>query len=449
MQRRRALGGERARALGAVRGALRAGRLLGRLVAVRPPHGVDRGAARGGQPVPDRSTRRRGGCTRSSRCSALVALDVLAAGVHDATRDGACGAAPAIGFAVAFAAMLYTHNWALFFGAATGVAWLVAAVARGAGRARGGCCAPALVAYGGALLLYLPWIPTTLYQAAHTGAPWSQGADARDARLGARRGCSARSPRSRVAARRRRRASSRCCGPRRRAAAAARPSRCSLIARADDRRSPGSPRSSRRRGRTATSRSACRAFAAARARPGSRTPAGSGSRRSRSSPSLWAVDGAPDEKSNVRDVAEAIAPDAAPGRPRRLHPARAGLRARLLPARRRCATRRSPGRCADAGVTDWRDGVERLERDVGRSATSRRCSTRCSPASGSRSSCRRSTSLGRWSAPWTSLVRLRSEEWLQYALQRPALRRSSTVEPARPVPGAARNPVRAQVYLKR
>src|SRR5919112_4329283 len=30
----------------------------------------------------------------------------------------------AIGFAVAFAAMLYTHNWALFFGAATGAAWL-------------------------------------------------------------------------------------------------------------------------------------------------------------------------------------------------------------------------------------------------------------------------------------------------------------------------------------
>ena len=31
-----------------------------------------------------------------------------------------------------------------------------------------------LLAYGGALLLYAPWIPTTLYQAAHTGAPWSK-----------------------------------------------------------------------------------------------------------------------------------------------------------------------------------------------------------------------------------------------------------------------------------
>ncbi len=50
----RALRGERPRALGRVRGDHGAGRLLGGLVAVRPPHGVDRRAARGGQPVPDR-----------------------------------------------------------------------------------------------------------------------------------------------------------------------------------------------------------------------------------------------------------------------------------------------------------------------------------------------------------------------------------------------------------
>ena len=27
--------------------------------------------------------------------------------------------------------------------------------------------------FGGAALLYLPWVPTTLYQAQHTGAPWA------------------------------------------------------------------------------------------------------------------------------------------------------------------------------------------------------------------------------------------------------------------------------------
>src|SRR3712207_8764329 len=31
-----------------------------------------------------------------------------------------------------------------------------------------------LLAGGGALLLYAPWIPSLLYQAEHTGAPWSQ-----------------------------------------------------------------------------------------------------------------------------------------------------------------------------------------------------------------------------------------------------------------------------------
>ena len=52
-------------------------------------------------------------------------------------------AGPAIGFAVAFAAMLYTHNWALFFGAATGRRVARAAVARAAAPSAGGCCAPA------------------------------------------------------------------------------------------------------------------------------------------------------------------------------------------------------------------------------------------------------------------------------------------------------------------
>ena len=36
-------------------------------------------------------------------------------------------------------------------------------------------------------LLYLPWIPTTLYQAAHTGAPWSERAGVRRAARRARR----------------------------------------------------------------------------------------------------------------------------------------------------------------------------------------------------------------------------------------------------------------------
>ena len=79
----------------------------------------------------------------------------------------------AIGFAVAFAAMLYTHNWALFFGAACGAAWLFLLV-RAPAPERRDLLVNGAIGFGGAVLLYLPWIPITLYQAAHTGAPWAE-----------------------------------------------------------------------------------------------------------------------------------------------------------------------------------------------------------------------------------------------------------------------------------
>src|SRR4051795_8692026 len=76
------------------------------------------------------------------------------------------------GFAGAFAAMLYTHNWAIFFGLATAAAGVgLSALADAHERPR--LLRTALLAYGGALLLYLPWLPTFLYQTAHTGAPWA------------------------------------------------------------------------------------------------------------------------------------------------------------------------------------------------------------------------------------------------------------------------------------
>ena len=36
------------------------------------------------------------------------------------------------------------------------------------------CCATALLGFGAIALLYLPWLPTLLFQAAHTGAPWAE-----------------------------------------------------------------------------------------------------------------------------------------------------------------------------------------------------------------------------------------------------------------------------------
>jgi mannosyltransferase len=72
-------------------------------------------------------------------------------------------------FAVALAALLYTHIWAAFVVMATGV------VALALMRRQRELFRDALLGFGGAFLLYLPWLPTALYQVKHTAAPWAQG----------------------------------------------------------------------------------------------------------------------------------------------------------------------------------------------------------------------------------------------------------------------------------
>ena len=76
-------------------------------------------------------------------------------------------------FGLALAATLYTHNWALFLGAAMGLAWLGLLVLAPAAERRRAAARRRCSASAGALL-YLPWVPTLLFQAAHTGAPWSR-----------------------------------------------------------------------------------------------------------------------------------------------------------------------------------------------------------------------------------------------------------------------------------
>src|SRR6202007_1842529 len=74
-------------------------------------------------------------------------------------------------FSVALAAALYTHNWALFLGLATFLTYLFCVWATPVPRRdlwRDG-----LVGFGAVAVLYLPWLPTLLYQAQHTGAPWA------------------------------------------------------------------------------------------------------------------------------------------------------------------------------------------------------------------------------------------------------------------------------------
>jgi hypothetical protein len=66
---------------------------------------------------------------------------------------------------VALTAMLYTHNWALFFAGGLAVATLL--FARDHLR-------EAVIAAVATLVLYAPWIPMLLGQVQHTGAPWSR-----------------------------------------------------------------------------------------------------------------------------------------------------------------------------------------------------------------------------------------------------------------------------------
>jgi hypothetical protein len=75
-------------------------------------------------------------------------------------------------FGLLLAAMLYTHNWSLFFGAACvvafGWAWRSTAPAERRSLVRDG-----LIGFGVTAVLYAPWLPTLASQAKHTGAPWS------------------------------------------------------------------------------------------------------------------------------------------------------------------------------------------------------------------------------------------------------------------------------------
>jgi len=351
---------------------------------------------------------------QETRMYALVALlAVLACGAY--VRAFAPGLPErarrpwAIAFAVALAAMLYTHNWGLFFGGSCGAVWLFL-VFRSAGPERRDLLVTGAVAFGGALLLYLPWIPTTLYQAAHTGAPWAESppvvallaslgkmvgqfaqialimaAGAGLAQLWSRRGA-ALSPAGRASA--------------------------SLLAigvltvTVAWTLSQVSPAWANR-------------YLAAGVAPLILAAAGGLANAGRLgiaglivAAALSAGDGAPDQKSNVRDVAQAIGPSLRAGDlVVSTQPEQVSVLAYYLPEGVRFAT--LTGALRDTGVTDWRDGTERL------AATSARRDLaplldRLQP--GQRLVLVEPVfyDLRRWKAPWTELVRLRSSEWTQY-----------------------------------
>jgi len=105
--------------------------------------------------------------TRMYALMALLGLLVAATFAHAFVLRDRRYLAP---FAVVATLAVYTHNWALFLVAGTLAALVVAWQASGERRA---LVRDAALAYGAVGALYLPWVPTLLFQAAHTGAPWS------------------------------------------------------------------------------------------------------------------------------------------------------------------------------------------------------------------------------------------------------------------------------------
>jgi len=74
-------------------------------------------------------------------------------------------------FALSLTLLLYTHNWALFLYAGLLAAALGVVAATPSGR-RPALARRVAVGFGVPLALYAPWLPTLLFQARHTGAPW-------------------------------------------------------------------------------------------------------------------------------------------------------------------------------------------------------------------------------------------------------------------------------------
>ncbi len=110
-----------------------------------------------------------------TRMYSMVAFLVLAGYLvlDDLTRRERDGWGRVAGLAVIVAALLYSHYWTMWLLGAVGIVLLVvwrradagSGVRRGTGRAL-----LALVAGG---VLFLPWVPTVLYQSKHTGTPWA------------------------------------------------------------------------------------------------------------------------------------------------------------------------------------------------------------------------------------------------------------------------------------
>ncbi|HET9074331.1 MAG TPA: glycosyltransferase family 39 protein [Solirubrobacteraceae bacterium] len=103
--------------------------------------------------------------------SLMVLLGLLLAGAFlRAFVERRRGWMPA--FVLALTAAMYTHNWGLFLAVAS-AAGIVACLWLTPVSERRALLRDGIITLGATFILYLPWLPTTLFQAAHTGAPWA------------------------------------------------------------------------------------------------------------------------------------------------------------------------------------------------------------------------------------------------------------------------------------
>ena len=340
---------------------------------------------------------------------------------------------------VALTALLYTHNWGLFYAAALGTAWLLLLALEPRGGRRS-LLAEGAVAFGGVLLLYAPWVPTLLFQAAHTGAPWSKRPGLEQLSLTP---ASLLGPVAQVAL---------------------------LLAAGAGIAAILSPRRLDARARAALALIAVAVLTIVYAWAASQvSPAWAFRYLAVALPPflllcslglahagrlglvglalvllMWSGSTGRPEKSNVRAVTDSLAPAVRPGDlVISTQPEQIPVLAHYLPDGLRWATVWGP--VPDLGVTDWRDGVERLEAsNPARDLT---------PLLDGLEPGRRLVlvqptiyDLERWSAPWTALVRMRSEAWSRALSQDPRFR-VSAIYPPSPFPEHP-NPVRATVLIK-
>src|SRR4051794_26976531 len=342
------------------------------------------------------------------------------------------------GFAISVAVALYTHNWPIFFTVSAAVAWLAMWVLADGPRRRR-LFRDALLGFGGLLVLYLPWIPTTLYQAAHTGAPWAD-APASDSLFGVPGVLLGRMPQIVLLI---------CAGAglvvliRRPLSERGRAAVClAIIAVLTPTiawlMSQASPAWANR-------------YLAIALAPFVLLAAGglAGARRLGFvglllAMIMWAQDGAPVEKSNVRSIAHNITPSLAPGDLIiSTQPETIPVLHYYLPPGLHYAT--LTGAQTELGVWDWRDGVERLQQTT--PAKDLEPVLDALPVGARVVLVEPITwTLNRWRAPWTALVRIRSKEWSQFLSNYPGLE-VTAIQPTNFTPPRP-NPVRATVLVK-